>query len=333
MNNIKLFFYSLLLLSTTSFAQSYAPPAGQPGTTAMHKDSSAFVAWATGIEVKRGYVQLSDTTKQHEGSNYATFGDPAIVLGKPSGSTTDAVSLGDGGWAILTFDGVIKNEQGWDFAVFENAVTDDFLELGFVEVSSDGEHFFRFPAHTEVPFTTQINGFGSTDCRYIHNFAGKYKVGFGTPFDLDDLPDTTLLDKNAVRYVKIIDVVGSIDSQYASYDAYGNIVNDPFPSPFYSSGFDLTGIGAIHFEQDTSLAVNKLTTTAFKVYPTILDDHLTIQSSIHFEYQLFSITGDLIDHGTGFSGETTLDIHSLKSGMYILVVEGEKERKVVRLVK
>src|SRR5690554_3904831 len=86
---------------TLIFAQSYAPPAGQTGTTAMHIDSSAFVAWATGIEMQRGYLQISDTSKFHEGSNRASFGTPEIVLGKPSGTNTDAVSFGDGGWAIV----------------------------------------------------------------------------------------------------------------------------------------------------------------------------------------------------------------------------------------
>ena len=329
----KIICYSLLLFTSSAFAQSYAPPAGQVGTTAIHKDSSVFVAWATGIEVKRGYVEKSDTTKQHEGSNYATFGDPSIALGKPSGSTTDAVSLGDGGWAILSFDGVIQNGTGWNFAIFENAVTDDFLELGFVEVSSDGEHFFRFPAHTEVQFITQINGFGAIDCRYINNFAEKYKNGYGTPFDLDELPDTNLLDKNAVRYVKIIDVVGSINPLYATYDAFGNIVNDPFPSPFYSSGFDLTGVGIIHFGVDTALAVKELTSVELNVFPTVLYDHLTIQSSTDFEYQLFSSEGKLINSGTENEGTTTLNVNNLNAGIYILVIRYKNEMKTVRLVK
>ena len=63
-----------------------------------------------------------------------------------------------------------------------------------MDVSSDGIHFVRFPAHTEVPFANQIGGFEFIDCRYLNNFAGKYEQGFGTPFDLSDLPQDSLLN-------------------------------------------------------------------------------------------------------------------------------------------
>ena len=38
------------------------------------------------------------------------------------------------------------NGNSWDFCVFENAFNDSFLELGFVEVSSNGNDFYRFPS-------------------------------------------------------------------------------------------------------------------------------------------------------------------------------------------
>jgi hypothetical protein len=124
----------------------FPPPAGQPGTTAIHKDSSAIRAWATGIEVTRGYINISDPTQTHEGSNYASFGVPENALGPATGNSVDVVSLGDGGVATLTFARPIKNGSGPDFCVFENAFSDTYLELAFVEVSSDGVRFVRFPA-------------------------------------------------------------------------------------------------------------------------------------------------------------------------------------------
>lgn len=320
-----------LFVSTVSFAQSYAPPAGQAGTTAIHFDSSVFVAWATGVEVQRGYIQISDTTKYHEGSNRASFGTSEIALGKPSGTNTDAVSLGDGGWAIVTFDGIIYNGESWDFAIFENGISDTFLELAFVEVSSDGEHYFRFPAHTEVQNATQIDGFESIDCRYINNFAGKYRNTFGTPFDLDDIPDTNLLDKNAVRYVKIIDVVGSINANYATHDAFGNIVNDPFPTPFYSSGFDLTGVGAIHFTEQ--LNTNEIAKNNTLVYPTIFFDKLTIVAPSEFNYTISTISGEIIQNGKFFSSNNVLELNHLQQGMYFLTVQTSERIQVFSVIK
>jgi hypothetical protein len=326
-------FFSILLSSSSLLAQSYAPAAGQIGSTAFHKDSSAFKSWATGITTHRGYIQISDTTKYHEGSNRATFGANSNALGKPTGITTDAISLGDGGWAIVTFDAPISNGPSWDFAVFENGHSDNYLELAFVEVSSDGLNYFRFPAHTEIPSDTQIDGFGTIDCRYINNFAGKYRVGYGTPFDLNELPDTSLLDKNNIRFVKIIDVVGSINPLYASYDYFGNVVNDPFPTPFFSSGFDLTGVGIIN-SSDTTLTNMQLKSDAFwTVYPNVFDQEIHISSQISSAYTLLSIDGKQISTGKLLIGETTLTTSDLLSGMYFLNLSNGKNTKTIRLIK
>ena len=78
-------------------------------------------------------------------------GDSVIVdFGEPEDATGMAgdgrvVSLGDGGVAILTFDTPLSDGPGPDFAVFENAFLETFLELAFVEVSSDDVNYFRFP--------------------------------------------------------------------------------------------------------------------------------------------------------------------------------------------
>lgn len=312
-------------------AQSYAPAAGQEGTTAMHKDSSAFVAWASAVTVERGLLQIDNPSKTDQGSNYASFGEESKVIGKPSGSTTDVISLGDGGWAIVSFDGVIKNGEGFDFAVFENGVNDKFLELAFVEVSSDGEHFFRFPAHSETQDTVQVDSFGELDCRYLNNLAGKYRNTFGTPFDLDDIPDTSLLDKNAIKYVKIIDVIGTIKEEYASYDAFGNKINDPFPTPFWSSGFDLTGVGVIHFEE--RLSVSNATLEMVKVFPTKFTNKILIQVDSDYTYVLSTLEGKQITSGTGKKGTTELTGLEVNPGIYLLNISTEKSQKTFRLIK
>ena len=81
------------------------------------------------------------------------------------------MSLGDGGVAILTFKYPIKNETGNDFAVFENSFNDTFLELAFVEVSSDGIHYFRFPAVSNTQDTLQMGNDASIDARHLNNLA------------------------------------------------------------------------------------------------------------------------------------------------------------------
>jgi hypothetical protein len=223
-------------------AGPYAPPAGEPNSTAIHKDDPNFVAWATGVTIQRGYVDINEP-----GLGNVSYGNDSDALGKAEGDSYDVISLGDGGTATVTFEYPITDGPGYDFAVFENAFDNTFLELAFVEVSSDGNNFFRFNSVSLTPTNTQVGSFGNLDTTNLHNLAGKYRQGYGTPFDLEELADVnSLLDINFITHVRIIDVVGCIKDEYASYDSLGNKINDPWPTPFSTGGFDLDAVGVIH---------------------------------------------------------------------------------------
>ncbi len=230
-----------LLVNTFAFAGPYAPPAGQAGSTAIYKDDPSFVCWASGCDVVRGPMDISNPS-----NGYASYGSADKALGKAVGDSYDVVSLGDGGYATLTFGAPIYDGPGYDFAVFENSFSDTYLELAFVEVSSNGTDFFRFPAVSLTQTDTQVGGFGSLDATNIHNLAGKYRQGYGTPFDLSDLAGTDGLDINDVRYVRVVDVVGCIQDAYCTYDSQGHKINDPYPTVFESGGFDLDAVGVVH---------------------------------------------------------------------------------------
>lgn len=255
---------SLLLVPALFFfcqasAQPYAPPVGQLGTSAMHKDSSAFIGWVTACLISRGYQDLSNTSL-----GFASVGDSSMAYGKAQ--SNGIVSLGDGGSAVCSFSNPIANGPGFDFAVFENGFDDTFLELAFVEVSSDGINFVRFPAHSLTDTVTQTAGFGPTDATRINNLAGKYRGGYGTPFDLSELAGAPNLNVNAITHVKIVDVVGSLNKQFATYDSYGRKVNDPWPTAFPSGGFDLDAIGVIHESGLVSIHENDAE-AKIKVFP------------------------------------------------------------------
>lgn len=237
--------FSLIgFLTNQFFAQSYPPPPGDIGTTAIHKDSSIFVSWANGIELQRGFLDISNKSL-----GFASFGLTENALFQAEGNSINVVSLGDSGVAILTFINPISNGDGFDFAVFENGFADNYVEYAFVEVSSDGIKFVRFPNYSETPSEMQMGNFEFSDCRYVHNLAGKYRQGYGTPFDLDELRDSVNLDINAVTHVKIIDVIGSVNSEFGTFDTENKIINDPWPSAFESGGFDLDGVGVIHQQE------------------------------------------------------------------------------------
>ncbi len=276
MNKEILFFLVMLFASLVSPAQ-FAPPAGQAGSTAIHKDSSIFAGWAAGCEIVRGLQDISNP-----GLGYADTGDSTMALGKAG--TNGVVSLGDGGYAIITFNAPVFNGPGWDFAVFENSFSDDFLELAFVEVSSDGINFFRFPATSLTQDTVQTNSFGSTDATKINNLAGKYRANYGTPFDLEELKDESGLDVNNITHIKIIDVVGSINDAYATYDQHGNKVNDPYPTAFSSSGFDLDAVGVIH-QLETSVRDAVARKIQLEVFPNPVQSN----SIVRFYLDDFSV--------------------------------------------
>ena len=317
----------MALVPTMLWAQ-FAPEAGFAGTTAMHADSSAFVAWATGVEVERGPMNIAKPSL-----GLADFGpDLTVTLGKPGG-TMDVVSLGDGGKATLTFASPIVNGPGPDFAVFENGLvnaqdtTISFLELAFVEVSSDGEHFFRFPAISKVQDTVQVGSFDCIHASLLHNFAGKYQVMYGTPFDLDEVEDNVLLDKNRVTHVRIVDVVGCIDPEYATKDSEGHIVNDPWPTPFGSSGFDLDAVGVIHDLEHIVVAENQLDVVS--VYPNPVKDRLFVKAENLQLVEVFNAMGQLLLTLT----EAETDLQQLPQGMYLCRIVCEDGICVKRIVK
>lgn len=236
--------------------------AGTPGSDAISKDSPRFVRWATGFrDLVRGPQDISNGAFP-----LASFGTGTNALGPATGSPADVVSLGDGGQITLTFDRAIFDGPGADFAVFENGFafgSSQFLELAHVEVSSNGIDFFRFPSISLTPTDSQVGAFDPLEASDLLNLAGKYVAGFGTPFDLADLAPDPLLDTNRVGFVRLLDVVGSIDENFGTFDSLGNLINDPFPTPFASSGFDLEAVGVIHaVPEPASLALWLLGTVA-----------------------------------------------------------------------
>lgn len=323
----KLFTISLAFCAFNSFSQSYAPPANTAGTKAMANDSSAFVAWATGIDLKRGFLNISDTNFRINGNNKASYGSANEALHQAEGSSATVVSLGDGGVATLTFAKPIANGAGPDFAVFENSFLPDFLELAFVEVSSDGVHFFRFPSHTELQFTTQVATYGTIDCRNLNNFAGNYEQGFGTPFDLSELPVSPDLNVNAVTHVRIIDVVGTINPAFATYDSHGNIVNDPFPTAFASGGFDLDGVGVIHEQLIFGLEENEM---IVNIYPNPTNGVLNINLGKTADFSILDLSGKVLLTKENIQHEV-LDLTVFGSGIYLLELS-DSGHKITRRV-
>jgi hypothetical protein len=321
----------IFLFTITAFAQ-YPPAVGQPGTTAMYKDSSAFISWAMTCTVKRGFVNIADTNFLFNNTNKATYGIDYYGVGKANDSV---VSLGDGGIATLTFDPPVNNGPGFDFAVFENSYSDEFLELAFVEVSSDGVNYSRFPAVSLTQFQTQVGTFGSVDPAKINNLAGKYRFAYGTPFDLDSLPGDPLIDLNHITHMRIIDAVGCIQPAYASYDSKGNIINDPWPTPFWQCGFDLDAVGVIHHYPQA--IDNRSGQCDVRIFPNPVSSnvHITLDGPAPVDIAILDITGRIVLEKTRVTGSTNFEMGSIPGGVYFvrfLFPDGtSRTNKIIRL--
>lgn len=320
------FIFLFAIVQGIAYGQ-YPPPAGQPGSTAIYKDSSVFVAWADSCIIIRGYLDISDKPAGHTDT-----GDSLSAVGYAG--VDGAVSLGDSGIAILTFNGLIYNGTGPDFAVFENSFNDDFLELAFIEVSSDGVNYFRFPSVSLTDTTTQTGTYGLTEAEKINNLAGKYKANYGTPFDLEDLTNISGLDVNHISHIKVVDVIGSIDSLYCSYDSQGNKINDPWPTAFSSGGFDLDAVGVIHL---TTSQINEVNSDIYiSVFPNPANAYLNISFNETGRTNL-TITdsgGDLI-YQKQYSGSVNekIDLSTFSSGILILKFKSNDHVITKKLIK
>lgn len=197
---------------------------------------------------------------------------PDQATGPVTGDNFDIVSLGDlnaaqiasgeePGRITLTFSRPVRNKSGADFVVFENGFVSlggagvagqITAELAFVEVSSDGVTFARFPSRSLTPGA--VGPFGTVNATNVFGLAGKhvnaYGESWGTPFDLSWLAAHPLVlggqvDLNAITHVRLVDIPGS----GAFTDSAGAPIYDAWVT-YGSGGHDLEAVGVISRDMD-----------------------------------------------------------------------------------
>jgi hypothetical protein len=220
----------------------------------------AFVEWASSVV---NYAPARPDMIE------ADFLDPTTALGPVTGSVFDVVSLGDLSAADIAEDAApgsltvgfatpMADGPGPDFVVFGNAFSvrghanQVFSKLAFVEVSSDGVNFARFPSVDTNPRPLQNPwSYMVSNPTLIYNLFGKavngYGVSWGVPFDLAQLSQhplvaAGLLDLQNVRFVRLVAVVGN--GAYST-DAYGHPIYDPWPTSG-SPGPEVQAIGVLN---------------------------------------------------------------------------------------
>lgn len=185
--------------------------------------------------------------------------DPTNALGAPLGST-NVHSLGIAGQLTLEFVPPIVDRPGADLIVAENPFrlagneTNTFAEVAFVEVSSNGVDFVRFPArYFGAP--AWPGAFGTVPVGAYGNLAGQTPMLATTPgadpldlveaggdaFELGDLLGEPLVvaglvDLQAVRYVRLVDVPSGV-----TVDSVGTTIFDAG-----SGSADIDAVTAVH---------------------------------------------------------------------------------------
>ena len=227
------------LAAATLVAGPYSPGPESVGSVAvdafedadMTLENPELVAWANAF---LNYLPGPNVSQ--------TWQTPLGALGPSDDTgytvnTTTIVTLGDGGSITLSFARPILDTDGFDLVVFENGISTTasrgFFELAFVEVSTDGIMFLRFPARSTTPTPTSPYLFLELDPTNLDGMAGKYPATYGTPFDF------AWLGLTSISHVRIVDILGD----GGTLDADGKQIFDPHPTSG-SGGFDLDAVAA-----------------------------------------------------------------------------------------
>lgn len=305
-----------ILICKLAFAQ-FDPQVGFGSKFAISKDSSIIKGWATSCKVTRGWQNYLDTTlgKATVGSEfYGTLAADGQVI-----------SLGDSGIAVLQFDNPISDKEGPDFCVFENGFIvnntkgESHTELAFVEVSSDGINYVRFPSQCLLDSTVQKGNFEGSDVSLIDGLAGKYIMGYGTPFDLNVFANLSSINIGKITHVRLIDVVGNKDAAYPARDKNGRKIIDPWPTPFAASGFDLDAVGVINQLYNTNIFQAK--DFPFTLFPNPVNngESLIIDNLNNAVVNITNLQGETMFVGSE-NQQININVSALKSGIYILTI-------------
>ena len=248
--NVALGLMICLHLGVVAHAGPYSGPSDTTNVIdpAIPSASPLIAGWANSIDAGRTSFAARGST-MISATGFNSLGD----------LSADEIAAGAiPGFLTVTFLHDVFNGPGADFAVFENGFEFGspnglFAEFAYVEVSSNGSDFLRFPSiSTNVAPVTGSGAFAGFDVSNIYNLAGKHASGFGTPFDLQELASDPLVaggtvDLNAIAYVKLVDIPGNggfLDSQ-------GHPILDNWLTSGGGGGYDFRlpaglGVGVIH---------------------------------------------------------------------------------------
>ncbi|MBX3044008.1 MAG: T9SS type A sorting domain-containing protein [Candidatus Kapabacteria bacterium] len=234
----------------------------------------------------------------------------------PESSPAEIEAIGTGGEIIVGFKGkVLRNGQGADFIIFENAFINQvtggiFAEPGLVSVSQDGIRFIEFPFDSQT-----LEGLAGLSPTRGDKDPFNPEISGGDAFDLE------VLKLDYIKYIKIKDTTNIIKSL-----PQGHKYKNP---DFLLNGFDLDAVVGLYLEDEQAVSVNEKT-QKFKI---ITNSNFTeiIYPGIINNICIFNILGERID--VLIRNRQFIDISNLSCGVYFIEISTDNETLFDKFVK
>ena len=259
----------------------------------------------------KGSPVLGDGSNSHFGSDVSINGDGTIIAaGAPDGKDSEGVidDIGyvkvyefvSGDWQQIgnTFYGNSENSQAGS-SVSLNAAG-DLLAVGSPGYALAGGDEER----------------GLADVLKLYN-------GIWRPYGNEEFPGYSILGETVDE-----DNMGF----NVSLDAIGSTVAIGIPGRDENAVSE-SGVIEVYHNGNISNAVrNDLSCDNIRVYPTIVEDFVNIESSKILSVQIFGIDGKLVFEELNFDGNKIF-VKSLKSGLYLIKIRVDGEVVLSKIVK
>lgn len=267
---------------------------------------------------KLGNLKQQDSINPYYPQNI--FGLPSRKATRtvPESSQSEILSIGIGGEIIVGFKNkILKNGDGVDFIIFENAFVNNinngiFAEPAVVSVSKDGINFIEFPFDKDsligLAGITPTNG--SVD-------AYKYPQSGGDGFDL------SVIGLDYIKYIKIKDTTLHITKLDKSNKFYN--------PEFLLSGFDLDAVLGLYLEDETVNVEdnnNYLEITYNEHSKSLFINNLYNEL---INLKIVNLNGQVIYNNTIFNN-ITIDLNDLLSGIYFITCYNESHSSIKKII-
>jgi hypothetical protein len=134
-----------------------------------------------------------------------------------------------------------------------------------------------------------------------------------------------------VQYIRITDVVGSLSDPLARYDSKHKRINDPWPTPFPQSGFDLDAVAILRSVKNHITAEKGSTVM---IYPNPASSRVFIRfiDASDRTVSIYNSSGKIVSDRISDGSECELDVSGFGKGLYLIKIRDNHSLKSEKLI-